>query len=112
MSLPVVTIAASAVLTLLVLGIVAVVVFLNGRMRGGAGRTLIAPAIAPPKPWVRALYGAGGALLAFAIVTTGVILLFAGPCGLDFGLETGGMLLAFGGFVFPLVAAALGLILG
>jgi hypothetical protein len=64
----------------------------------------------PPEKWpLRALYCILAPVLAFSIVTALIILLVAGPCGLQFGFEEGTLVLVFGGALVPLAVAVLAL---
>ena len=99
MSLTLFAVIASAIMTLAVLATVAALRFLR-RGRPATER--------PPETWpLRVVYCIVAPILAFGIVTALIILLVAGPCDLTFGFEEGTMLLAFGGVLIPLTAAAI-----
>jgi hypothetical protein len=101
MSLTGFAVIASAIMTLAVL---ATPVALRYLRRGQS------TAKRPPEKWpLRVIYCIVAPILAFSIATALIILLVAGPCGLTFGFEEGTMLLAFGGHLIPLTAAALAL---
>jgi hypothetical protein len=100
MSLILFALIASAIMTLAVVATTTGLRYLR-RGRPAAER--------PPEKWpLRVIYCIVAPILAFSIVTALIILLAAGPCGLDFGFVEGTMLLAFGGAVIPLTAAAIG----
>jgi O-antigen ligase len=99
MSLTLFALIASAIMTLAVVAIVAVVHYLR---RGQPARQR------PPERWpLRVIYCVVAPILAFCIVSALIVLFVAGPCGLAFGFAEGTMLLAFGGDLMPLTAAAI-----
>ena len=99
MSLQLFALIASAIMTL---AVVATAVVLRHLRRGQPATQR------PPERWpLRVLYCIVAPVLAFGIVTALIVLLVAGPCGLSFGFEEGTMLLAFGGDLIPLTAAAI-----
>lgn len=61
----------------------------------------------PESGTVRALYSTAAPMLAFEIVAALIILLVAGPCGLEFGYAVGTLMLMLGYGLIPLFFAAL-----